>query len=360
MVFTQEQKTFIIKSYYRNGTRLPNGGYSYSIPACVEELRNEYPQAAILHDYNNLFNSIKNIVSTFEETGSVGHRARSGRPTVRTEERINEVSQIMEQNPSKSIRKLSQQIDLSYGSCQKMLRNMHLYPYKIQVYHKILPTDFELRMNYCRWFNANLRDNDDVLDLTFYTDEAWFHLEGYVNSQNMRFWSTDNPHRFIEEPLHPQKIGVWVAISRRRIIGPIFFNQNVNANFYVHNILTPFTEQLHDDEIRQGYFQQDNATAHTARISINFLRQFYDNRLISDNLWPARSPDLTSPDFFLFSYLKNTVFQNPMENLNQLQDAITAACEQVTPQMLISVSNNMKKRVRLCLENNGQQFQHLM
>ncbi|CAH1383351.1 unnamed protein product [Tenebrio molitor] len=36
-------------------------------------------------------------------------------------------------------------------------------------------------------------------------------------------WSSENPHFFIETPQYPQKVGVWAAISQRRIIGPIFF-----------------------------------------------------------------------------------------------------------------------------------------
>ncbi|RZC32536.1 hypothetical protein BDFB_015173, partial [Asbolus verrucosus] len=56
-------------------------------------------------------------------------------------------------------------------------------------------------------------------------DEAWFHLSGFINSQNYRTWSAHNPHNTIEAPLHPLKIGVWVAMSRSRIIGPIFFHE---------------------------------------------------------------------------------------------------------------------------------------
>jgi hypothetical protein len=38
----------------------------------------------------------------------------------------------------------------------------------------------------------------------FFDDEAWFHLLGYLNSQNIRMWSAENPHFFQE--LH---ITVW-------------------------------------------------------------------------------------------------------------------------------------------------------
>ncbi|RZC32942.1 hypothetical protein BDFB_002392, partial [Asbolus verrucosus] len=42
----------------------------------------------------------------------------------------------------------------------------------------------------------------------------------------------------------------------------------------------------------------------TANETMAFLKQFYDDHLIS---MAPRSPDLTAPDFFLFSCVKNSV-----------------------------------------------------
>jgi hypothetical protein len=61
--------------------------------------------------------------------------------------------------------------------------------------------------------------------LVFYTDEAWCHLSGYVNSQNNRYWSAENQHSVHKVPFHDVKIGVWCAISAHRIIGPVFFRE---------------------------------------------------------------------------------------------------------------------------------------
>jgi hypothetical protein len=46
--------------------------------------------------------------------------------------------------------------------------------------------------------------HDGLLDpkLRFFTDEANFNLSGYVNSQNNRHWSNENPHVLIELPLY--------------------------------------------------------------------------------------------------------------------------------------------------------------
>jgi len=38
----------------------------------------------------------------------------------------------------------------------------------------------------------------------FFTDEASFHLSGYVNSQNTLIWAAENPHTLHEGLIHSQ------------------------------------------------------------------------------------------------------------------------------------------------------------
>jgi hypothetical protein len=84
-------------------------------------------------------------------------------------------------------------------------------------------------MRYCRWFRQFVQNGVDILENVFFSDEAWFHLSWYVNSQDSRFWSSENPHLFHEVPLHFQKTGCWCVISHKRIVGPIFFSETVTA-----------------------------------------------------------------------------------------------------------------------------------
>jgi hypothetical protein len=225
---------------------------------------------------------------------------------------------------------------------------------------QLYPPDYLQRIQFCNWYNNNLLHNVDQQDITFFSDEGWFHLSGFINSQNYRTWSDHNPHNIIQVPLHPLKIGVWVAMSRRRIIGPIFFHETINAERYRRLLVDPFLNQLDDIELTNGYYQQDSATAHTARATINYLEEFFPGRLISSGLWPSRSPDMTPLDFFLFPYLKNVVFRNPINNLEELQHAIEEAIGNVGPEMLINVFTNLSNRVQLCLQQGGQHFEHLL
>ena len=65
----------------------------------------------------------------------------------------------------------------------------------------------------------------------------------------------DNPHPFIECPLHSEKIGVWCAMSNQRIIGPIFFEKSIDSSKYI-DILTQFYDLLTSEEKNNAYFQQ--------------------------------------------------------------------------------------------------------
>ena len=99
-----------------------------------------------------------------------------------------------------------------------------------------------------------------------------------------------------ERPLHSTKIGVWCALSRQIIIGPIFFSETVNSERYI-NIIHEFIGHLTEDESNQGWFQQDDATSHTSRYSMNELQLLFGDRVVSKSFWPPRYPDLMSHIF---------------------------------------------------------------
>jgi hypothetical protein len=116
--------------------------------------------------YQQVYQRIKIIVPNFRKSGSI-IKKKSSRLLVRNPN----VQQIAEEHPSTSTRRLRQQVNFSYGTCQKILKkDINLFSYKIRVLQEIKPTDDPKRMNYYRWFEENM--NDDILDLTFFNDEG--------------------------------------------------------------------------------------------------------------------------------------------------------------------------------------------
>lgn len=54
-----------------------------------------------------------------------------------------------------------------------------MHPYKVSVIPRLYAHDLEPRLTYCGWFTDHF--NNDVLIL--FSDEAWFHLFGHINSK---------------------------------------------------------------------------------------------------------------------------------------------------------------------------------
>jgi hypothetical protein len=159
---------------------------------------------------------------------------------VLTEETLDEIGARLEHSPRKSLVRLAQQAQVSKTTAWRATKNLHLRPYEIAQVQVIEEGDYGRRTNFCNWFLQTVHDG--VLDpkLTFFTVEAWFHLSGYINAQNNRYWSSINPRQTFEVPLHDQKVGVWCAITASRIEGPIFFENTINSKRYVSDILRPF------------------------------------------------------------------------------------------------------------------------
>jgi hypothetical protein len=77
-------------------------------------------------------------------------------------------------------------------------------------------------------------------------------------------------------------------------------------------------------------------------------------------MWPPKSPDLISPDFFLWGLLKGRVYANKPRTLQDLKDNISAEIRNITEETLQRVTANMEMLVEACLLENGRHFQHLL
>ena len=119
-----------------------------------------------------------------------------------------------------------------------------------------------------------------------------------------------------------------------------------------------YVNQLTDDELTTGYYQQNGAKCHTSNASMREIESFFQDRIISKNLWPPRSPDLTPADFFLWGLLKGKVYKNTPRTIEQLKDAIRQEIQAVKVDTLGKVFQNLEKRIQVCLDVKGDQFQH--
>ena len=191
----------------------------------------------------------------------------------------------------------------------------------------------------------------------FVSDKSYFHLVGFINKQNCRYYVAENLQRLHEQPLHSPKVTVWCAVSKKLIIDPDFFEEQVytvtvNSACYIDmfNIFlkSELCRRRRTFNPLHVWFQQDGVPPHTAIATINVVREMFSGRLIShfrDTHWHLKSPDLTVCAFFLWGYLKTRVYETKLRTLDELKHAIQTEIELIDKNLLRCVHSNFLERL---------------
>ncbi|GFS93308.1 uncharacterized protein TNCV_2697671 [Trichonephila clavipes] len=117
-----------------------------------------------------------------------------------------------------------------------------------------------------------------------------------------------------------------------------------------------FIPELNNHDVQELWFQQDGATCHTARATIDLLKDTLGDRLISrfgPVNWPPRSCDLTPLDYFLWGYVKSLVYGDKPQKLDHLVDNICRVIADIRPQMLEKVIENWTSRLDYIRASRG-------
>ena len=106
-------------------------------------------------------------------------------------------------------------------------------------------------------------------------------------------------------------------------------------------------------QLQRQWMQQDEATAHTVGESLACLQQHFGDRLISrgpEFPFPSHSPDLTTPNAYIWGMLKESVFRSddPPGNVPKLQEKIQSFFVSLQQPVFVSMSNNLKDCYEQC------------
>ncbi|GFU64759.1 transposable element Tc3 transposase, partial [Trichonephila clavipes] len=222
---------------------------------------------------------------------------------------------------------------------------------------------------FVEWAQNEIAVVPDFHKRILFSDEAHFWMNGYVNKQNCRIWNEANPQVYVETPLHPEKLTVWCALWAGGIIGQYFFkndeghNVTVNDDRYRAMITHFFIRELNNHDVQELWFQQDAATCHTARATIDLLKDTFGDRLISrfgPVNWPPRSCDLTPLDYFLWGYVKSLIYVDKPQTLDHLKDNIRRVIADIRPQMLEKVIENWTSRLDYIRASRGSHMKEII
>lgn len=171
--------------------------------------------------------TVSKIVKKYNEVGHVRDKPRSGRPKISDDVKL-DILVSLEERPHSSTRSISQNFENIHDSTvAKFLKKEKWHAYKCQGVQELLEDDPERRNEFCEILMDNYLINDALFPRNIiFSDEATFFLDGMVNRQNCRYWSSENPHWFREiHTQRPRKINVWAGIIRNTVIGPYFLRK---------------------------------------------------------------------------------------------------------------------------------------
>lgn len=283
------------------------------------------------------------------------------------EEKEYQVLQSVIENPETSTRTIEDQTGVARSTVQFVLRKNKFKPYKFRICQGLRPGDDERRRNFCEWYTRMCEDNVNFPLKVIWSDESRVSNNGICNRRNTHYWSQRNP-RVNRTARYQHRFGfnMWCGILGTRIIGPFIYRNSLTSERYLDLLRHDLEDALDNlplGAVHDCWLQQDGAPAHNSRDVRQYLSERFPRKVIgtySETPWPARSPDLTPLDFFLWGYIKNEVYRECFENEEHLLRSVQAAFNKITPEMLSRVLDSTVRRAYCCLESGGNLFEHLL
>ena len=146
----------------------------------------------------------------------------------------------------------------------------------------------------------------------------------------------------------------------------LFFDTTINAENYLKMLQTHVRPALtRMRKLSSTVFMQDGAPAHFSSRVRNYLEQTFGvNQVISRGCStnrPARSPDLTPMDYWLWGTLKARVFHHdPPTSIPQLRQRVIEECERFAPDEFSNAVGDLTHRIDKMTEVQGQNFEHFL
>lgn len=228
----------------------------------------------------------------------------------------------------------------------------------------ISPTNRKARRSFARKYKDW---TDKEWGSVIFSDECYIYIGG--NPGN--FYVTRRTNESYEDgctiPTFRQssvRLMVWACIAEGKK-GPLLIldypggkGGGMTAERYINQVLdgplSSFYASL-DSEDCHPIFQQDNARAHTAKTTVQFLK----SHGISLFPHPASSPDL-NPIENIWSILKSIIRRRPRTptSISELKQAILEAWEEITIEDINACIRSMPERMKAVIQKSGRPIGH--
>ena len=143
-------------------------------------------------------------------------------------------------------------------------------------------------------------------------------------------------------------------------------NVSVNSAQYIKAV-AELLENIPLQKLKILIWSQDGAPCHTSKLSLNFLKSIFKDRIISrfskiDTMpeWSAHSPDLNPLDYTFWGQAMAKVWEAKPTTKQALKNVIEQFFTSLSPDFVKKCTLNIKKRAQLCVQQKGGHFEHLL
>lgn len=300
--------------------------------------------------------TISRLSTREHETGTVADRPRPGQPRVTTQAQDRYIALQHTRDRFRTATQTARETPGNRGprvSPNTIRRRLHQRGMHAQIPYRGPILTPIARRNRLRWAELHRRWRLMEWNTVLFSDESRFCIDRPDRRQHV--WRRRG-ERFGDACVRQgnrwggASVMVWAGITARRRTPLVIVDGNLTAQRYVDHIIRPVLLpflQANDDVTT---FQQDNARAHSARLTQNFLRE--NNVTVME--WPPYSPDL-SPIEHLWDQLKTAVAerQPAPRNRPQLIQVLQEEWDWIPQDRIMRLVRSMRRRCTACCDARG-------